>query len=126
MVDSLINMWRQILWENKKSWVLFENGTCVILANPEENLERQATELIKRFGLAHAGTPLGDFSVLTLSQHPGWVVTYHHPEILNYVSPNEVEPSASNVKIGLLGRSKRHQDAEDPKIIHIEDMRYRV
>ena len=50
MTDSLIETWRQIIVGGQKSWVLFENGTCVILMNPEADLRRQATELLKEWG----------------------------------------------------------------------------
>ena len=123
MADSLIEAWRQIIVGGEKSWVLFENGTCVILMNPEADLRQQANELMREWGPVRAGTPAGDFSVIELPQHPGWVVTCHHPDILNYVSPDEVEAGASDVIIGLLGRSKRHQDAEGLIIIHVEDKR---
>ena len=59
------------------------------------------------------GSPAGDFSVITLDKHPGWVVTSHHPDILNYVRPDEVDEGSSDVAIGLLGRSKRDRDAKE-------------
>ena len=123
MRDSLVETWRAIIVGEHKSWVLFESGTCVIVMNPEDDLARQATELMRQHGPVHAGSPAGDFSVVTLSKHPGWVVTGDHPDILNYVSPREVEPGAPDVRIGLLGRSKRHQDGEGLKIVHVEDRR---
>lgn len=121
MTDSLIETWRQLILGDAKSWVLFENGTCVILMQPEGDLRQLATELLKEWGQVQSGTSAGDFSVIDLSPHPGWVVTGHHPDILNYVSPDEVEPDAPDVIIGLLGRSMREQDAEELNIIHVED-----
>jgi hypothetical protein len=123
MTDSLIETWRQIILGDEKSWVLFENGTCVILMAPEADLRQQATELLKEWGVVQSGTPAGDFSVIALSEHPGWVVTGSHPDILNYVSPEEVEPDAAEFMIGLLGRAMRDQDAEELNIIHVEDKR---
>jgi hypothetical protein len=55
---------------------------------------------------------------------PGWIVTSHHPEIMTYVGPNDVDRNKrSEVAIGLLGRSKRDQDAHELEIVHIEDRR---
>lgn len=127
MSDELITTWKRIILGEEKSWVLFEHGTCIILMNPGDDLAKEATELMREYGPAHAGSPAGDFSVIHLSESPGWVVTCHHPDILTYVSPEEVmsnEPS--DLTIGLLGRSKRDEDAEGLRIIHVEDMRGRT
>jgi hypothetical protein len=50
-------------------------------------------------------------------------VTGHHPDILTYVSPDEVAEQNNDLVIGLLGRSKRDQDAAELMIIHVEDNR---
>lgn len=123
MAESTVEVWRRIIVGVDKCWAVFEHGTCVILLSPEDDLRRQATELMREWGPVHAGSSAGDFSVIELAQHPGWVVTGHHPDILNYVSPDEVGPGASDAVIGLLGRSKRHQDAEGLNITHLEDKR---
>jgi hypothetical protein len=75
------------------------------------------------WGPVHAGSPAGDFSVIKLEDDPGWVVTGHHPDMLNYVSPEEVGEAPSDVSVGLLGRSKRARDASELQIIHVEDRR---
>ena len=101
-----------------------ENGTCVILTHPEEDLAGQATEILRKWGPVHAGSPSADFSTITLSDCPGWVVTGHHPNMLTYVSPEEYgnrEPT--DLAVGLVGRSLRNWDAEDLKVIHVEDRR---
>jgi hypothetical protein len=123
MMGSMVETWRQFILGSEKSWALFEHGTCVILMVPEADLQRQAAELMRKWGPVHGGTPAGDFSVIELLEHAGWVVTGHHPDILNYIAPDEVETGTSDAIIGLLGRSKRHQDAEGLRIIHIEDKR---
>lgn len=125
--SALTDTWRRILIGPKKSWVLFENGTCVILLDPEADLAAQATTLLQRWGLVQAGGPAGDFGVVELEAAPGWVVTGHHPDILTYVGPDEAQPSPEHgdLVIGLVGRSKRHQDAEDLRVVHVEDRRQR-
>jgi hypothetical protein len=51
------------------------------------------------------------------------VITSHHPDILNYVSPDEVAEQSNDLVIGLLGRSKRDLDAAELMVIHVEDNR---
>ena len=34
---SPIDVWRRIIADPEKSWVLFDNGTCVILVEPVED-----------------------------------------------------------------------------------------
>lgn len=123
MSRELIETWRKIIAGKEKSWVLFENGTIVILMKSEDDLEKQAISLMKEFGKVLAGTPAGDFSVTNLSNDEGYAVTCHHPDILTYVSSSETEGTTQDWIIGLLGRSKRDTDARELKIIHIEDNR---
>lgn len=123
-MNPLIEIWRSIIVGNQKSWVLFKNGTCVILVEPEADLSAQALALIKEWGPVQAGCSAGDFGTIGLTNAPGWVVTSHHNDILTYVAPEEVgQPSPSDLVVGLLGRGKRDQDAQELKIIHVEDKR---
>lgn len=124
MANPLVERWRDIIVGPEKSWVLFKNGTCVILVEPEADLVAQAIALMKAWGPVRAGSSAGDFSVIALANAPGWVVTCHHKDILTYVDPDEVESrETSDLVIGLLGRSKRDRDAEDLEILHVEDKR---
>lgn len=123
MVSSLIEAWRKIIGSDAKTWVLFGHGTVVIFNQPETDPGGQAVELMKSWGPVVVGTPAGDFNVITASQTPGWLVTCHHTNILTYVSPDEVEsPTTSDWIIGLIGRSKRDQDAQELEILHIENV----
>jgi hypothetical protein len=125
VVTDYVDSWRKALISaDTKSWVLFENGTVVVLMAPEDNLKSQALDLLKEWGPVHVGSPTGDFSVIPLSNHSGWIVTCHHNDILTYVAPSEIkEDKPSDVMVGLHGRSKRGWDAHDLKVIHIEDNR---
>ena len=123
MNNDLVNIWRQIIIGDDKSWVLFDNGTCVILMEPGDDLAAQAITLMKEWGPVHAGCSAGDFSTITLDNETGWVVTSHHNDILTYVSPEEVGDDPSDLSVGLLGRSKRGQDADSLTVIHVEDKR---
>lgn len=121
---ELVAAWRGIINGPEKSWVLFENGTCVVLMEPAADLATQATDLLREYGPVHVGSSFGDFSTIELDEGRGWVVTCHHNDILTFVAPGEVTPDrASDVLVGLLGRSKRGQDAEELKVIHVEDRR---
>ena len=119
-IDGLVETWRSIIVGEGKSWVLFEHGTCVIFVNAAGDVERQAVELLREWGPVRVGTDAGDFNVVELVEHPGWVVTCHHPDILTYVDPEEVGEGAAEIMIGLIGRSKRDQDAHELKVVHVE------
>lgn len=126
--DELIAAWRQIIVGDKKSWVLFKHGTCVILtqSDADADLRAQAVALMHEWGPVQVGTPSADFNVVELVEHDGWVVTCHHPDILTYMAPDEMgiedtSDAPDDMLIGLLGRSKRGHDAEELVILHIED-----
>lgn len=118
---ATIETWRRLL-DPAKSWVLFAQGTCVILMEPADDLAQQATSLLREYGPVRAGTPAGDFNTIDLDDAPGWAVTGHHPDILTYVDPSELE-SHDDLTVGLFGRSKRDQDGHDLTVIHVEDKR---
>ncbi len=129
MADLLVETWRRIIvgeGSKGKSWVLFKHGTCVTLASPvrgsAQELAVQATALMKEWGPVVPGTPAGDFDVIKLQDDPGWVVTSHHPDVRTYVGPDELGEGRvpSEVIIGLIGRAKRHQDAEELEVVHTE------
>ncbi|AKT38115.1 hypothetical protein [Chondromyces crocatus] len=120
---ALIETYRKILVGAHKSWVLFECGTCVILMDPQGDLGEQAKLLLAQWGPVQVGTASADFSVVELEAHPGWVVTCHHPDVLNYVSHEDEDPGASDLLVGMAGRSYRGADAASLRIIHVEDKR---
>lgn len=84
----LVEAWRSFIGD-KKSWVLFSHGTCVILRQPSRDLHGQAIELLQEWGPVYPGSPYGDFTVLTHRGKSGWVVKCHHPDIMTYVMPDE-------------------------------------
>jgi hypothetical protein len=124
MVDSqgLADLWRQIIIGDRKSWVLFAHGTCVVLTEPVGDLAAQATAILAEYGPVHPGGPAGDFSVVRLTAAPGWVVTGHHPDVLTYVAPDEA-PEPTDLTIGLTGRANRDRDGHELQVIHVEDNR---
>ena len=127
MVDRAA-VWRDIIREPQKVWVLFEHGTCVILMAPEDDIRKQAQELIAQYGPVYPGSSAGDFNVVYLEGYPGWAVLGHHPDILNYVAPEEVDEtdvakSPLDLYVGMLGRNQRDQDGRSPNIVYVHDPR---
>lgn len=120
--DDLVGIWRRIIVGDRKSWVLFAHGTCVVLVDPAEDLARQAVEILRAYGPVYPGSPAGDFGTIDLVAAPGWVVTGHHPDVLNYVAPAEVS-QVSDVLVGMTGRAKRDRDGRELTVVHIEDTR---
>jgi len=126
---SLIDVWRILVDDDQKSWVMFEHGTCIVLNDPQEDLEVQALDILKEWGPVVVGTPLGDFNVENLDELSGWLVVYPNPDIANYVDPdilkdNDLEDqNGMPMGIGLFGRHLRKEDFNSQKIIHIEDNR---
>lgn len=120
--ETLIDTWRQLLVDPHASWVLFAHGTCVVLTDPGPDLAAQATEILREFGPAHAGDQSGDFGVITPDQVAGWVVTGHCRDVLTYVGPEGME-DASEVAIGVTGRTHRGQDGAELRVVHVEDRR---
>lgn len=125
VTGELVQVWRDVILGDEKSWVLFEHGTCVILMEPEDDLSAQAVALLREYGPVHGGTPAGDFGTIDLDAAPGWAVYGHHGDILTYVAPDEVEEAADDLVVGLFGRSKRDQDARELSVLHVEDKRAR-
>jgi hypothetical protein len=122
-LESLIDKWRSIIIGDHKSWVLFANGTCVILMQPSDDLASQATELLREYGPVSAGSSAGDFGTITLEPGPGWVVYGHHNDILTYVDPSEVDADSNDLVVGLFGRSKRDRDGQELCVVHVEEKR---
>jgi hypothetical protein len=122
--SELIDAWRASINGPDKSWVLFEHGTCVILTEPADDLAAQATALLREFEPVHAASSFGDFGTIRLKDRRGWVVTCHHNDILTFVGPDEASPDAQDVTVGLLGRFKRGWDAEQLRVLHVEDKRH--
>lgn len=127
-INRMIAIWREILAKNENSWVMFEQGTCVVLFEPEKDLDAQAKELLKIWGPVVPGTSAGDFMVDTIDDVPGWLITYPQPDIANYVSVEEFKDESedsirNDMIIGLIGRNKRKEDAKSLRVVHVDDRR---
>lgn len=105
-----------------QDWVLFKNDTYIIFDDITiiGNVQEEAIKLMKEFGPVFAGGPAGDFNVIHLNSTEGWLVSGHGYGMYTYVHPSELDNEFPNdLEIGLLGRSKRNSDGENPEIIHI-------
>ena len=105
-----------------QNWVLFSNGTYVIVEEGDTTPDTRAYALaqMRGFGPVYVGSPAGDFSVINLHTTEGWIVSGHGSGMYTYVHPSELGNHApTDVEIGMYGRSKRAADAEELSIIHI-------
>jgi len=120
-IEALNKVWREVLSDEINVWVIFENGTCVVCRDLDQDPERYAIELMKTMGIVVPGSSHGDFSVHPLEKIEGWIVEYHHKDILSYVSPLDLdELSTGDMMVGLYGRQMRGEDAQSLRIIHVE------
>lgn len=105
-----------------QDWVLFKNDTYIIFDDitTVKNVREEAIKLMNEFGPVFAGGPAGDFDVIHLNSTKGWLVSGHGYGMYTYVHPSELDNETPNdLEIGLLGRSKRNSDGENPEIVHI-------
>ena len=113
--EQLIDIYREVVNPKLKDWVIFNQGTCVIIYHHEGDVKAGAMEIMKKYGFATPGTSSADFTVLKVDN--GWIVTGDQPGILNFVSEDEGKGKA-DFEIGLIGRSKKELDCKELKIIY--------
>jgi hypothetical protein len=123
MADEALTAWSQILDGTRYPWVLFSNGTCVVLTEPEPDPVAHAKRILVEWGPVEEGTSSTDFSVITLEEQPGWAVTSHHDDLLTFVGVSEFPDLPTDVAVGLQGRRKRVLDAASLQVIHVSDPR---
>lgn len=113
--EEFISIYKKIIDPKFINWVVFSNGTCVIIYHSSKDLEAEAKEVLQKYGQVHPGTPTGDFTAMKADG--GWIVTGDQPGILNYVSKDEGE-NMEDYEIGLIGRDKKEQDSKELEIIY--------
>lgn len=114
--EELVAIYKKIVEPKLKDWVVFENGTCVIIYNLKGDLKTEVIEIMKKYGAVTPGTQSADFTVIKVDS--GWVVAGNQPGILNYVSEAEGN-GKEDPEIGLIGRNKKEQDSKELKVIYI-------
>lgn len=118
---DLVSIYKKIIIDKSARWVLFKNGTCVMLLEPQKNIKEQAVKILREHGSVVPGSSSGDFEVTKISEIDGWVVTGDYPGIMIYVSREEGKEK-DDVEVGILGRRKRELDAKELEVAHIEDL----
>lgn len=104
-----------------RPWVLFEHGTVVVVPDGSG-----ASEVADRARLAlrndaeqRAGSAAGDPAVQRLADS-GWVVASHDPNVFTFVPDHTVGDGATDVVVGLAGRTAHDADAHGGRVVHIE------
>ncbi|HLK29327.1 MAG TPA: hypothetical protein VKT28_12170 [Puia sp.] len=107
-----------------KDWVLFGNGTYIILEDTAiKDKKEKALELMKEYEPVSVGSPAGDISITKLTYTEGWVIGGHYYGMYTYVHPKELENKGVNnptdLDVGLGGRYKRNKDGKELKVIFV-------
>jgi hypothetical protein len=122
---ELIEAWRATLAGLDKSWVLFENGTCIVFTEPGGDLPAQATAILREFGPAGDGSEIGDFAAtVPLPDGRGWLVAGCHSDVVTFVGRDEVAFGTPDAAVGRLGRARRARDVEQLRVLYVEDNRH--
>lgn len=126
---ALISSIHRIVDSPSTGWVLFSNGSFVMITSYKDKavLVNEALCIMNRYGAAEVGASSADFSVTALHSMAGWTVSTHHQGLLSYVHPFELPSDAySYAQIGLLGHSIIKRDSKERKIIHVHDARIHI
>ncbi len=121
---QLIDNVKKAISPQFKDWVLFSNGTYIILEDSTiKDKKERAIEIMKENGPVYIGSPSGDMSITKLTYTNGWVVGGDYYGMYTYVDPIELEAKGINdpkdIDVGLLGRAKRDKDGKSPKVIFV-------
>lgn len=117
MTDALlINLWSEVV-ANGNSWVLFQNGTCVIFPQDEtamiKDLRRVAKDRL-------ASLEIQSLVVAELrGQGKGWCANCGDDFILTYVP--HANPYESRYEWMMAARLCQQADQQQLKIIHVEN-----
>jgi hypothetical protein len=121
MANMLVQTWQRLLQFDRRPWVAFENGTCVVLTDPADNIEERAQAILGAYRSTAADAAAPEMGVVTPYETPGWVVRGHDPNVLTYVSFEEAGgPDMKKEEVDRVGRAKLEKDAQTLKIIHVE------
>jgi hypothetical protein len=121
MTSEFVQVWQRLLQFDRQPWVAFENGTCVALADPADNVEARAQAILAAYGSAGTAAAPAGMRVVTPYEMPGWVVRGPDPNVLVYVHFEEAGgPDAKHEDVAKVGFAKIAKDAETLKFIHVE------
>ena len=119
--ERMIENVQLAVYSEMKNWILFENGTYVII---EEEITE---ERIRKMGIAQMKQAreskedaLTDFLVTDLPKVDGWSMNRNADGMYTYLYTSEFESKEPTfLEITKLGKAKRDKDAEDLKVICI-------
>ena len=123
---ELINHINLAIKPNYQDWVVFANGTYIILDDSlKDDPSNNALKIIKEFGPVYRGSPAGDMSITKLDKTHGWSVGCHYNGMYTYVHPDELVRAGmadcSDLDVGIYARAKRDKDSRDLKIIYVNN-----
>ena len=111
------------------TWVILENHTVFLSPETDElTLETAPNDVLRfalkellQFGPPIAGHPSADFDVTRLAWYPDqyvYMVNYDHDNLFNIV---QLEEEASEIAVGMKGRSNRELDIDALSPIYYRD-----
>ena len=106
-------------------WVLFCNGTVIVfdsLTNGE-NIKEKAIKHMKEFGPVWPASAAADFGIVNLVSEKRLVSYWTWLWNVYLCSSTGTLGNPHDVEIGIYGRSKRHKDSEEMKIIYVVEPR---
>jgi hypothetical protein len=121
-LEHVVAVLRKVFTGAAHTVVLFRHGTVVLFREPAHDPVAAASAIVKRMTVMPGGFA-GDFGTLSLKDGMGWLVTSHREDVLTYLSPDELESAEkSPLVVGFIGRSKRHLDATEAHVVHVETL----
>jgi hypothetical protein len=123
---ELISHIRLAINPKYQHWVLFSNGSYIILTDSlKGDPKSNALKIMKEYGPVHGGSPAGDISIKKLNKTQGWSVGGHYYGMYTYVHPDELIRAGianpSDLDVGVYGRDKRDKDAKELRIVYINN-----
>lgn len=121
--EKLIDNVKKAINPKFKDWVLFSNGTYLIIEDSTiSDKKKFALDQITEFGPVSSGNPAGDISISKLNLVRGWSVGGHGYGMYTYVDASEMlDENPSDIDVGLYGRSKRDKDSKEMTIIFVHE-----
>lgn len=104
------------------AWVMFANGTSVVIVEPSNAIEEQARKILADTYPSNAHLDYEDVGIRNLANNTGWLITSKNPDICNLIliEDIEVDSSTDTLSIAVYAKRLRRQDWLDRRVIHVE------
>ncbi|MGH1336583.1 MAG: hypothetical protein ACRBFS_10680 [Aureispira sp.] len=120
--EELLKKVQQSIIPVYKNWVLFKNGTYIIL-DDVSNIPDVAQEALRLLATYRPKSvlekPTWDYSISHLERVEGWSVYGNGYGIYTYVHPDEMMDAPAPPTIIVFSRNKRSLDEANPQILYI-------